>query len=143
MKVLVLGGAGWVVVAGCLGRGIGRSAMCSTCLEMVATWVDSCWTILASADTLVDVAGSGESLLLLLLLLSVSKGVETVNVRSLTMSLWNLAAWSKARLEVVSLSFSFARASSTQVDLPVMAPNTCAAAFRHTLLVLGTLLKAV
>ena len=37
MKVLVLGGAGWVVVAGCLGRGIGRSAMCSTCLEMEAT----------------------------------------------------------------------------------------------------------
>ena len=40
MKVVVLGGAGWVVVAGCLGRGIGRSAMCITCLEMVATWVE-------------------------------------------------------------------------------------------------------
>ena len=48
--------------------------MCNTCLEMEATWVDSCWTILASADTSVDVAGSGESLLLLLSS-SVSKGM--------------------------------------------------------------------
>ena len=140
MKVLVLCGTGWVVVAGCLGRGIGRSAMCSTCLEMVATWVDSCWTILASADTSVDVAGSGESLLLLLS--SVSKGVGMVSVVLPITSLWVLEAVLKACLEVVFLSFSFARASSTQLVSPAMAPRRVAAVLRRVALVFGTVLRA-
>ena len=129
-----------MVVAGCLGRGIGRSAMCSTCLEMVATWVDSCWTILASADTSVDVAGSGESLLLLLS--SVSKGVGMVSVVLPITSLWVLEAVLKACLEVVFLSFSFARASSTQLVSPAMAPKKVAAVLRRVALVFGTVLRA-
>ena len=141
MKVPVFGGTGWVVVVGCLGRGIGRSAMCITCLEMVATWVDSCWTILASADTSVDVAGSGESLLLLLLS-SVSKGVGMVSVVLPITSLWVLEAVSMAFLEVAFLSFSFARASNTQLVSPAMAPRRVAAVLRRVALVFGTVLRA-
>ena len=75
--------------------------------------MESCWTILASADTSVDVAGSGE--LLLLLLLSLSKGVGMVSVTLDRISPCTLEASAKACWADWSLSFSTDRASSIQL----------------------------
>ena len=90
--------------------------------------MESCWTILASADTSVDVAGSGE--LLLLLLLSLSKGVGMVSVTLDRISPCTLEASAKACWADWSLSFSTDRASSIQLVSAASRPTSHADSFR-------------